>query len=193
MIIAIPKNIKIKKLKTSVVGKKVPKQQKGNEGNVGRHLHEEMGASKHGVDSPILDMDLKTRKRSSKAPHTTGTMTFDDIMNTEWENTTFAQKLQNRCHVVHDDTFSEDNEVVSQEIFDFRGQDIQDLLKRDFDIAKAKLKASGKGTTGTIVGGEFGMFEHRGGNTYAHRITDSGMKKLEGMAKSTYNDLFKFE
>lgn len=190
---AIAKNIKVKDLKTQTVGITVPKQEKGNEGNVGRYLHNQLGASKHGVDSPVLEMDLKTRKKGSKAPHTTGTMTYDDIMNSSWEDTSFHDKWQNRCHVEHDATFSKTNEVVSQEIFDFRPQEIQDLLKRDFEIAKSKLAQDGKGATGTFVGGDYGILEHRGGNTYAHRITDAGFKKLQGMSRSVVNDLFKFE
>ena len=79
---------------------------------------------------------------------------------------------------------------VDEKIFDFRKQEIQDLLKRDFDIAVQRLVALGKAATGTIKGGPYCLLEHKGGNIWAHRIYDSSMKKLQGMSKSLYKALF---
>ena len=50
--------------------------------------------------------------------------------------------------------------------------------------------ALGKAATGMIKGGPYCILEHKGGNIWAHRIYDSSMKKLQGMSKSLYNDLF---
>jgi hypothetical protein len=189
----LPKNIRVTGLKKSFVGTSVPKQEKGNEGNTGRYYHDMMGVSKaKGVDIEKLDMEVKTRKRGSKSPHTTGTMTYDDIIASPWEDTIFAEKRQRVFEATHDDTFSS-NKIVGETVIDMTKPDIQDLLKRDYEIARAKLAARGPGSTGTIVGGEFGILELRSGNTWAHRIPDSGYRKIKSMAASTFDKLFEYK
>ena len=182
---------KIKKLNKTLVGTSVPKQQRGNEGNTGRYYHQQMGVSNaKGADIKKLDLELKTRKRGSKAPHTTGTMVYDDIISTPWNQTTFAQKRQRIQEAIHDDTFAVENEIVSEKIYDLTKPEIQDLLEHDYEIARAELDNLGPNATGTIRGGQFGILEHKGGNTWAHRIPDSGYQKLKNLASSTVDDLF---
>lgn len=186
----LPKNIKIVKVKTNLTGTVVPKQKRGNEGNTGRHIHGILGIGGHkGPDIPKIPVEVKTRKKSSKAPHTVGTMTTDDILKSPWEDTNFASKCQHVQELIHDDTFSVNNEVTSEKLYDFTKPSIQDLLKRDYEKCRSILAAN-PNATGTIVGGPYGILEHKGGNTWAHRIPDSGYKKLQGMATSVFDDFF---
>ena len=79
----IDKSIRVRKLKTGSDTLVLPSQQKGNEGNVGKFYDnylKEKGFeinSGRGIDLPGLHIENKTRKRSSKAPHTVGTITYD--------------------------------------------------------------------------------------------------------------------
>jgi hypothetical protein len=191
----IDKRIKIKKLNTGSDTLVLPKQSKGNEGNVGKFYEKhlaDMGFSMNagqGVDIPGLNIENKTRNRDSRAFHTVGTMTYDNIINTPYEQSTICQKLQQQNRVEYDNTF---NVVTNESVYDFRDPDIQKRLKDSYENARSILRQQGGPGPGTIVGGQYGVFEWKSGNTYAHRIPDSGMKKMKVMAKSTFNDLFQF-
>ena len=191
----IDKRIKIKKLNTGSSDLVVPEQRKGNEGNVGKWYEGHMARKGfrmnpgHGVDVPDLNLENKTRKRSSKAAHTTGTMTYDNIINTPYEKSSISQKLQQQNRMEYDNTF---NVVTSESVYDFRDPYIQQKLKESYENARQILRNQGGPCPGTVIGGEFGVFEWKSGNTYAHRIPDSGMKQMKSMAKSTFNDLFEF-
>lgn len=190
----LPSNIRVTKLNKSFVGVRVPNQKRGDEGNTGRYYHDMLKVSKDkGANIKILDLEVTTRKQGSKAPYTTGTMTYNDIISSDWEHTTFSEKRQRVHEATHDDTFTVHNEIVDETIIDMTKKEIQELLKRDYEVAKAKLIKLGPVATGTIMGGKFGFLEHRGGNTWAHRIPHSGFKKIKAMATSNFNDLFGFE
>jgi hypothetical protein len=189
----IDKRIKVKKLNTGSETLVLPEQSKGNQGNVGKFYEKHLadrGFSMNdgqGVDIPDLNIENKTRNRDSKASHTVGTMTYDNIINTPYEKSTICQKLQQQNRMEYDNTF---NVVTNESVYDFRDTDIQQKLKESYENARNILRQQGGPAPGTVVGGEYGVFEWKSGNTYAHRIPDSGMKKLKNMAKSTFNDLF---
>jgi hypothetical protein len=192
----IDKRIKVKKLNTGSADLTLPEQCSGNEGNVGRFYENHLANigfpmnTGQGVDIPSLNIENKTRNRASKAPHTTGTMTYDDIINTPYEQSTICQKLQQQNRLEYDNTF---NVVTNESVYDFRDSEIQERLKESYENARSILRQQGGPGPGTIVGGQFGVFEWKSGNTYAHRIPDSGMKKMKVMAKSTFNDLFQLD
>ena len=189
----IDKRIKVKKLNTGSENLVVPEQHIGNEGNVGKWYEDQLASkgfrmnSGQGIDIPDLNVENKTRKRSSKAPHTTGTMTYDNIINTPYERSSISQKLQQQNRMEYDNTF---NVVTDESVYDFRDPEIQQKLKESYENARSILRQQGGPAPGTIVGGAFGSFEWKSGNTYAHRISDSGMRQMKSMAKSTFNDLF---
>lgn len=192
----IDKRIKVKKLKTDSDQLTLPEQRKGNEGNVGK-FYENHLANKgfsmnagQGVDIPDLNIEAKTRNRASKASHTVGTMTYDNIINTPYEKSTMCQKLQQQNRMEYDNTF---NVVTNESVYNFTDPAIQKNLKDSYENARSILIQQGAPMPGTIVGGQYGVFEWKSGNTYAHRIPHSGMKKIKVMAKSTVHDHFTFE
>lgn len=191
----IDKRIKVKKLNTGSENLILPEQSKYDSGNVGKWYEEQLASkgfqmnSGQGVDIPGLNLENKTRKRSSKAAHTTGTMTYDNIINTPYEQSSISKKLQQQNRMEYDNTF---NVVTNESIYDFGDIAIQQKLKEAYEHGREILREHGGPSPGTIRCGEFGMFEWKSGNTYAHRITDSGMKKMKAMAKSSANPLFEF-
>lgn len=192
----IDKSIKVKKLNTGSEDLIVPEQIKGNEGNVGKWYEDHLQSKGfrinqgQGIDVPDLNLENKTRKRSSKSAHTTGTMTYDNIINSPYEKSSIREKLQQQNRMEYDDTF---NVVTNESVYDFRDPEIQQKIKESYENAREILRKQGGPAPGTVVGGPFGVFEWRSGNTYAHRIPDAGMKQMKNMAKSTFNDLFDFE
>jgi hypothetical protein len=153
------------------------------------------------VDLPgtgiVSGCEIKTRKASTRANHTVGTMTYDDIINTPWDQTSFKEKLQTQYRV----TITKDEwtgEVyATDKMVDFSDKSIQNKLANAYEQNRAALKAQGKIQVGQTItaGGQFGYLEHKPGKngtgkSYAMRIPDSGMKKLIKEASSPYNKLF---
>jgi hypothetical protein len=54
------------------------------------------------IDMPDLLLEIKTRKSSSSAAHTVGTMTHTNILANSWDKTSFKQKLQSQYRVIID-------------------------------------------------------------------------------------------
>lgn len=189
----IDKSIRVRKLKTGSDTLVLPSQQKGNEGNVGKFYDnylKEKGFeinSGRGIDLPGLHIENKTRKRSSKAPHTVGTITYDNIINKSYRNSTIFDKLQQQNRMEYDDNF---NSVVEESVYDFRRTEIQDKIEQSYEHGRALLRQQGAPAKGTVVGGPYGVFEHKSGNSYAYRIPDSGMRELKNMAKNRFDELF---
>ena len=96
-------------------------------------------------------------------------------------------QVQNRMK--YDNTF---NTVVSESIYDFRNPEIQSLIEDSYEQARQQLILQGGPGPGTTIGGLYGVFEWKTGNSYAYRVPDSGMRKLETLAKSTSNKLFEY-
>jgi len=192
----IDKSVKIKNLKTGLKSSIVPSQAKGNEGNVGKWYETQLKEngfpmnSKHGIDIPDLGLEVKTRKLGSKAHHTTGNMTYNNIVNTPYKESTIFQKLQQQNRMEYDNDL---NTIVEETVYDFRDPEIQKKIEESYENGRRLLREAGGVVEGTVVGGEYGVFEYKEGNSYAHRIPDSGMRKLKGMSKSVVNDIFKFE
>jgi len=153
------------------------------------------------VDLPatgiVSGCEIKTRKASTRANHTVGTMTYDDIINTPWDKTTFKEKLQTQYRV----TITKDEwtgEIyATDKMVDFSGASIQQKLSNSYEQNRAVLKAQGNIIVGQTItaGGQFGVLEHKPGKngtgkSYAMRIPDSGMKKLIKEATSPYHTLF---
>jgi len=81
------------------------------------------------VDLPDLGIDNKSRNRYSKANHTIGSMTIDNILKAiDWEDTRFYQKSQNQNQIEYDPDFMEVTKVT--------------VLDMDIDATQEKLKTA---------------------------------------------------
>ena len=152
----------------------------------------------HGViDLPNLGthgVEVKTRGVNAIAPHTVGTMLLSNILNSDWDATTFKQKLciQLRVVIGVDDTKLDNvmnGIVVDSPIVDFRHAEIQAMFRSSYNKARDNLRI---GLHGTAAGSRYGFLEHRSGNSYAFRITDLGMRNAIKTASFVKNNLFEY-
>ena len=197
--------VKIKSLKVNLADAGFVDPAKVNDGTNGKILEQIMIKQGFPIDqSGTVDLpggiEVKTRKSTTGAMHTVGTMTYDDIIKTPWNQTTFKQKLQKQYRVtIHK------NELTGQidtfdKVVDFSDPEIQKLLEEAYEKNRLYLILQNriiKGQTIT-VGGQFGKLEHKPGpsgtgKSYAMRIPDSGMKKIIKIANSTANTLFEWD
>ena len=193
--------VKIKSLKVNLSKINFEDPDQVNDGTNGKILEQEMmrqgfPINQNGtVDLPGIE--VKSRKASTDAMHTVGTMTYDDIVATPWNQTPFKKKLQTQYRVtINKDEFGGDVSAIGK-VVDFSNPEIQKELEDAYEKCRAELIAQGQIYVGqTItVGGQYGKLEHKPGpngtgKSYALRIPNSGMKKMLTMANSTFNQLF---
>lgn len=194
---------KIKSLKVNLSNIDFADPDKVNDGRNGKILEQEMirqgyPIDQNGtVDMPGIGIEVKSRKSSTGAMHTIGTMTYDDILVTPWDKTPFKQKLQKQYRVtINKDEFEGDINATGK-VVDLTNPEIQKELEDAYEKCRAELIAQGDIYIGQTItaGGQYGKLEHKPGpngtgKSYALRIPDSGMKKLLTMANSTFNQLF---
>lgn len=142
------------------------------------------------VDLPELDVDNKSRKWGSKANHTVGSMTIDNILNTpDFNNTSWRRKVQNQNQVVYNTDFLE---VVSVELLDMDIDLIQEKLAEGYVDCRQQLLNGNrdkeiKSDNGWVV---FDGYGHE--NSYRMRIPNTAMKKIKNIsgARDTYHKFF---
>lgn len=199
--------VKIKSLKVNLSDIKFKDPKLVNDGTNGKIL--ETALIKQGfpidqsgtVDLPatgaVSGCEIKTRKATTRSNHTIGTMTYDNIINTPWDDTPFKKKLQTQYRVTIKTDKLTGEVYATDKMVDFSNTKIQQKLANAYEQNRAVLKAQGKIQVGQTVtaGGQFGVLEHKPGKnktckSYAMRIPDSGMKKLIKKATSPYDNLF---
>jgi|APGre2960657404_1045060.scaffolds.fasta_scaffold00799_5 hypothetical protein len=194
---------KIKSLKVNLSNIDFADPDKVNDGRNGKIL--EQGMIRQGypidqngtVDIPGVGIEVKSRKSSTGAMHTIGTMTYDDILVTPWDKTPFKQKLQKQYRVtINKDEFEGDINATGK-VVDLSNPEIQAKLKEAYERNRMYLIIQHGIIKGQTIkaGGQYGKLEHKPGRSgtgrsYALRIPDSGMKKLLATANSTFETLF---
>lgn len=194
---------KIKSLKVNLSNIDFADPDKVNDGRNGKIL--EQGMIRQGypidqngtVDIPGVGIEVKSRKSSTGAMHTIGTMTYDDILVTPWDKTPFKQKLQKQYRVtINKDEFEGDINATGK-VVDLSNPEIQAKLKEAYERNRMYLIIQHGIIKGQTIkaGGQYGKLEHKPGRSgtgrsYALRIPDSGMKKLLATANSTFEALF---
>jgi hypothetical protein len=193
---------KIKSLKVNLSNAGFVDPSKVNDGTNGKILEQVMIEQGFPIDqNGIVDLpggiEVKSRKSTTGAMHTVGTMTYDNIINTPWDKTPFKQKLQKQYRVtIHKNVFTGEIETFDK-IVDFSDPEIQSKLEEAYEKNRLFLVTQNEIIKGQTItaGGQYGNLEHKPGSngtgkSYALRIPNSGMKKIIGSANSTYSNLF---
>ena len=193
--------VKIKSLKVNLDNIDFVDPDQVNDGRNGKILEQEMIRQGYPIDQngtiDLPGIEVKSRKSSTDAMHTVGTMTYDDIVATPWDQTSFKKKLQTQYRVtINKDEFEGDVSATGK-VVDFSNPEIQKELEDAYEKCRAELIAQGQIYIGQTItaGGQYGKLEHKPGpngtgKSYALRIPNSGMKKLLTIANSTFNTLF---
>lgn len=184
--------IKNLKLKLNLIGREVPDKTFGAAGRKIEDMIESEGFiinRQATLDNPLFEVKSRDLDCKSSA-QTVGSMQLADIKDTEWEDTPIFQKIQLQFRVK-----TQNNIIVSHDLYDFRPQLIQNLLKESYNNARQKIR-NNVAFADYIGGGNYGHFERKNGSnseSWDFRIKDAYFKKLENMATSTFSDLFSEE
>jgi hypothetical protein len=178
--------IKIKQLKASFIGIKLP-----NAETQGRDLEwicEYRGDPVDpgpNADWPSIGVELKSKIQESRSANVIGTMNRISIINTPYELSSIYKKMQQQLRVEICDGV-----VVKEGIFDFSPKYIQDLVKEAYEKGRKLLDVECPPDYVNCT--RYGYFEKRRGtrDSYMFRINVKPMKELEALSKSTFNNLF---
>jgi hypothetical protein len=192
---------KIKSLKVNLSEVDFVDPSKVNDGTNGKILEQAMIKQGFPVDTQgtvdLPGIEVKSRKATTNCMHTVGTMTYDDIINTPWDQIPLKNKLQKQYRVTIDKDETTDTINAIGKVVDLTDPEIQERFKKAYEKNRAVLIAQGKIHKGQTItaGGQYGALEHKPGKSgkgksYAIRIPNSGMKKVLNIANSTYSDLF---
>ena len=178
--------LKLKSVKTTVVGKSVPTRFAGHAGRAIEFMIEQDGfaINRRAVkDNPYFE--LKSRDLDAVSAQTIGSMTLEAIKNTKYEDSPIYEKTQQQLRVK-----TQNNVIVESKLYDFSSWHIQSVIKEAYDLARHRI-INGV-CKNYIYGSQFGFFEKtkKDSNVWDFRLTDSAFKKVEAMATSTFTKLF---
>ena len=181
--------VRIFKPAQALIGQTVPTNQHGHAGRFVETLLESMGVEVnkgHGPDFLDYGLELKTRDIDATSAQTIADMSEEDIINTDYKDSHVFKKFQQQLRV-----YTKHNIIISADVYDFSHSTIQDLIERAYNHARNQLKQCSN-LNRTEYKGFYGYFERvdPNRNTLSFRLAKSDMETLEGMAKSTYKNLF---
>jgi len=177
--------MKIKSIKTSLLGQTVPTNINGVAGRyIEEHMQQEgwptdlRGA---GADIPAYGLEIKSRDKDAVSAHTVGTMLPTDIISKSYPSSIIFEKLQQQFRVI-----TKDQVVVSTTVYNFAHPKIQVIFNDGYETCRQKLAAdlaAGKESSNYIRGNDCCFFERQRGKTsYKFRIFKNKMAVLEAMA-----------
>lgn len=184
-------SFKLKSLKVDLSKIVFNDPQTVTDGTNGHILEDGMRAQGYPIDSrapvdlPIAE--VKSRSAFTNSMHTEGSITYEKVLSTAYDDTLIKQKLQVQYQVI----IAAANKA-SGKVVDFTAEEIQRHIRAAYENCRSQIKANNGLLRGTVKGGQFGCLEHKPGTSgkgksYAFRIPHSGMKKL--LATSNMIDL----
>ena len=189
--------IRVTKIKNGIEpGTEIPERQ--HYGNIGRWAETVMENNGHnmehgaGCDMPDYGVEMKTRKVESNSPHTVGTMRFDDIINSPYDQSLIFEKFQRQYRIHYSD---EGQVVLSSEVYDLTEEFIQSKIREAYEEGRKKIIQNELNGFHPpyVKGTEWGHFEvAESYSSYRFRIPNAAMKKIETAVKNakTFKNLF---
>lgn len=192
------KSARVKTIKNNIaVGTPIPNFTEDCQ--AGQYFDQQMAMKGHNVDTagtidlPDYGVDNKTRKSSSKASHTIGSMTISDIIATPvWEQTRFYQKSKNQNRIEYNTDFMEVTKVF---LLDMDIDLIQEKLSDDYRDLRQQLVVGNRSKEIKIANGWAVLDGYGHSKSYRMRITYTAMKKIENISGSrdTVKKLLEFK
>ena len=189
--------IKTLKITEQLIGKTLPPTYGGASGRGLELLMISLGIplqNGSGADWKLFGLEVKSRDLKATSPQTIGSILPENMIQSDWPNSSVAEKFQQQFRV-----HTRDNIIVEARVYDFSPKFIQEKLSKAWDILKdcVELELIAQANDPThelplyIPGTRYGYLERKENiRSYHFRVSSEAMKELEGMALSTINILF---
>jgi hypothetical protein len=208
---------RITRFAPSLIGHSIPERTKGNTSTVGVYIDNLVrkwaGASTEvtsGVDLAVFGIEVKSQDIQTGSSWTIGTMTFEDILDTEYVDSSLYQKLQALFLVRYDNKL---RIITDANLYYLDNDEIQSILKEAYDTARQKAidyYVNSKSTLSNkliVFSDESIEFNNsqqfkgptgycfeftNSGTSFKFRITGLEMNRLIGLSTANNNRLFNF-
>lgn len=185
-----PAIIKSFKLAKQLIGIKLPTNLDGHAGREVEKILEDMGVPINrgaGPDILMFGLEIKTRKLSATSAQTVTAMHPDSIISTSYFDSPVYQKIRQQLRIYTNDN----NVIVKADVFNFDQPQIQELLEEAYEHGR-KIITKNPNIGYTPYSKQWGFFEQtrKERPEYDFRVTNTMMEALEGMAKSTFRNIF---
>jgi hypothetical protein len=178
---------KLKEVKFSVVGQPVAPVVNGDHGAAGRGLEVvfidnglPIDRTNVGADLPAINAELKARDINAVSRETVGRSNIDNIISTDWEDSTIREKFQTQIRVYHNGKV-----VVGQTVCDFSHPLIQQIAKEAYEICRQKLINGDRKLF--IHGTKWFSIEAQKSSPGVYALRTDKMKELVAMAKRNWH------
>ena len=131
-----------------------------------------------GVDLPAMNLESKSRNEDSSSPHSVGSMSIDNIINTPWAGSSLRDKTITQLRTKWKNKDSDTIVITGSKVYDFSSRHIQDKIEEDYEHARTLLK---NGVKKTYINGpnHYVHLQKQKGNMYQVRIYNKAMKNME--------------
>jgi len=178
---------KLTNCKISVIGESVEPVVNGDHGAPGRGLEVTfikkglpIDRTNIGADLPAVNAELKTKRVGAVARETVGRSNIDNIIATDWEDSTICEKFQTQIRVYHNGKV-----VVGQTLCDFSHPLIQMHAKDAYEICRQKLINGNRKLF--IHGNKWFSIEAQKSSPDVYALRTDKMKDLVAMSKRNWH------
>lgn len=191
--------VKVTEIKflNTLIGRKLPTNQFGYAGREFENMLErDYGVKVNrgaGADSLLFGIEFKTRDLDATSPQTIATMTVKQIKATPYRQSAIFKKFQQQLRIK-----TKDNTIVEADLYDFTPDQIQEVIERAYEHARAQLIANdtlirtASGSEGIGYWGYFEATNKSSSDSRSFRINPNAMDDYEAMARSTFKNLFEY-
>jgi hypothetical protein len=165
----------------------------GSNGHLIENVLEDMGFPvDRSATTDLPGMEVKSKSLHSGADWSIGRMTYNDIAQTKWSNSSVKEKMQRQYQLtIAENPYDSSGIVTGAVVVDFTHHVIQAELETAYEDCRQQLITNGSSDHATVKS-DISYFEYKVGNSYQFRIRHASMKKLVSMAHATSNSLFTF-
>lgn len=182
--------LKIKSVKTSLIGKQMPRDDAARGVYIHNHFEYEGWPynPNRGADIRDYNTEIKSRRSNAVSPMTIGTVQFQELVSVPYEQSLVAEKMQYQLRV----TVDSDSVVTAVDVLDFTPEYIQDMIKQGYDRVKYHAQQLMRNSRPRTIPGNKYCYAERVGESesYRMRLSPAGMRNLIQASKSTFNSIF---
>jgi hypothetical protein len=194
------KKAKVTKFKGSLKNTILPVKQTQDNGLVGKVLEDLLRSKGLGIDSKTagpdvaeFDLEVKSRRKGSNAELSVGTISVDQIVKHDFQNSILKDKVKTVLYVVYDENspFVDPNcsVVDSDAVLDLTHERIQKEIEKHYNISRHEIVTNNDSYK---IGSRVGWWEKKKPTMWAFRIPFANWKRYVtyNQTNDSFNQMF---
>lgn len=194
--------VKVKSFKNTLNGQIIPTKQTNDNGLVGKAIEDVLkkqgvpiDSKNQGADVQEFDLEVKSRKKGSRADVTIGSTTVEDMINNDYEKSIIKGKLQTIRWVEYSDDVYEGTNgsvVLGDKVLDFTDPLIQQELEKQYNFGLNEIISNNNSYK---IYDRVGWWEKKTQNSWAFRVPYSNWSRYITYSETneSFNTMFSNE